>query len=226
MRARNNRFTLIELLVVMAIIAILASLLLPALNGARRTARQITCANNLKQLHSAMNMYTDDSDDYLPTLRADGISSSAYNGYFIAVIGNNLNIKQATGSVLHCPEVSVLPFYVPYNGVWGNALRSSYSGSNQLFAESTHTRLVKVTKPSIAFMFTDGYLHSIWYWNHYVHIRHNKGINLVFVDGHVEAFKTGLPDGTYCGDSAAPSSIRYPLGSNPGVDKWPWGRTW
>ena len=91
-RRRESGFTLVELLVVIAIIAILAAMLLPALSGAKLSAKRTACMNDLKQLGLAAAMYVQDNDGFYP-------SSNAADKWPEALRSSYLSLK-----VLVCPD--------------------------------------------------------------------------------------------------------------------------
>ena len=79
---RETCFTLIELLIVIAIIAILAALLLPALNSARERARGVACISNLKQVGMSCRMYADQNKDILAV---QFVTGDGYDNYYWGV---------------------------------------------------------------------------------------------------------------------------------------------
>src|SRR5215471_725340 len=121
-RARvSAAFTLVELLVVIAVIAVLASLLLPALSRARHKSRSFQCVNNFRQWGLAFRLYADDNSDFLPR-RGQGVQPLAQidrpEDWFNAlppylnqqpyqqVFAANQKLKPRSNAVFVCPTAT------------------------------------------------------------------------------------------------------------------------
>ena len=114
---RKFTFTLIELLVVIAIIAILAAMLLPALQSARQRSYAVSCVENLKNLLLASTSYTGDNNDYFLPYQLDNASSKPpsgefliesnwyYNDFLWSYLQQRTNVDDS--SVFLCPGVKV-----------------------------------------------------------------------------------------------------------------------
>ena len=157
---QRKLFTLIELLIVIAILAILAGLLLPALNSARKTAKSAACKNNLKQLGLAFFQYEQESGR-LPAGndQANGYPANQQNWMGKLWAAKLIPVEQESSAganfgnakLLRCmdPEIS-------YAMISSLSSLEGVSGGDQYQNFADHyVNLARITRPSIRYLIVE-----------------------------------------------------------------------
>ena len=192
-----------------AIIAILAAMLMPALSKARESARKTSCLGNLRQCASAINGYTSDfKGSFPPNMEKRGGASKSFTSHvaYYAGISNKIphpnkgaeGFKMKDFALLHCPQekksfcdtsgTAMVPTNYAINGAitWSNNDGTMLGGVTvQQLKKPTRTMIfldVNVSKGSC-------HVGNNWYTklsSNYVAYRHSNGVNIAMADGHVE----------------------------------------
>jgi len=197
-------FTLIELLVVVAIIAILASLLLPALSRAKGNAKRLACASNVKQINLGVLMYAHDNADTLPALPRPNPYPNGESFFFKEQMKSYVGLygPPAKGDRLFlCPAerrsaTDGLPsqaYIVDYSDYYFNPWLTGRKLSSIL--HSARTALVTETPSGVGYSWHDPQAKYVLVNNPpsarpFLHAAYNDALNEVsFVDGHLNYIK-------------------------------------
>ncbi|MBI4474643.1 MAG: prepilin-type N-terminal cleavage/methylation domain-containing protein [Acidobacteria bacterium] len=186
--SRRRGFTLIELLVVVAIIALLAALLLPAIRKAKEQAKSAKCINNLKQLYLATAMYADDNQQGLSFFYPP-LAGELWHIYILPYLYSNYTPGDWNEAVAShkkdwsykCP--SDPGDALDYDDYYGYAI--NFNSLNKKMRFSSKLLLYMDNwGDTIANTGTSDVLSRLLG-------RHNGSDNFVFEDGHVESRKVG-----------------------------------
>jgi prepilin-type N-terminal cleavage/methylation domain-containing protein/prepilin-type processing-associated H-X9-DG protein len=187
---KSSAFTLIELLVVISIIAILASMLLPTLGKAKERAITTKCANQLRQLGTAMQMYGDDASGFLP--QANG-SVPWTNSTPVPWLRSLVEYYHTT-NLLRCPSISRFYSQSPYSYFLGNRavfVQTGAAGPLKLSRITFASQYLLSGDCNYAFIpddaDPDNYTQDTLF--SFTSPAHLGMLNILFADNHVKGYK-------------------------------------
>ena len=234
---RAGAFSLVELLCVMAIIAILAALILPALDQGKSRVKRIECENNLHQQGIAFQMFMHDHNDKFPMavpIDAGGSKEFVQNGYAMGgefyfsyrhfqVLSNELS----SPAILICPADTRLPAtnfaaLLNSNVSYFVGVQADPARPDSILAGDRNITANSYSNPSLLHGDADNRLSWTWELHRY------KG-NVLFADGRVEewnnaALAAGIGAQLSGADMAMPSvppAAIYPVSSQTGNSRYP-----
>lgn len=212
--APRSGFTLLELLSVVAVIALLAALLLPALGGAKSRAQAMACLNNLRQWGLATHLYALGHEDFLPPEGAPNPTEAMTNYGWYIQLPRELGLPR-----YHDQPWRTNAAIEPGRSVWICPANRRRSNGRNLFhyclnehvngtgADNRSVRLASLPEPArTVWLFDSKHLPAVGYWN-YVHTNlHQGGAQFVFLDGHARR----LPWRAYWDTAAAQARRESP----------------
>ncbi|WFB36099.1 prepilin-type N-terminal cleavage/methylation domain-containing protein [Kiritimatiellota bacterium B12222] len=186
---RKKGFTLIEMLVVIAILALLSSIIVPAVSGALRRARAMACLSNLRSLGTATYSYAVDNQGEIPFVYTPGGEGLGFAEppwfkllapYVAAEVRTNISLEEGTDKTFRCPEQE-------------GDFAISYGPSSGAFMDGYRLNISDISAPAQKVWLLDVPPGKVYFFNpalpsvSWTDPRHRNKSHALFFDGHVSA---------------------------------------